>query len=400
MLELEEARERILAAIPTLPSESIGVSAALGRILAAPVHSPVDLPGFDNSAMDGYAVRADDLIRASAESPVALQLRGETPAGAAPEPTVTAGTCVRVFTGSVLPEGADAVVMQEDTRRAPGEAKVLFSEPIKPWENIRLRGEDVKQGALLFAAGDRVGLGALAVLAATGHTEIRANRRPEIGVLSTGNELIEAGQPLTPGKIYESNRTTLAALLAQSGANVKTFPHVPDDLSGTQAALENAFNQSDGVVTTGGVSVGEYDYVKSAFTRLGGALDFWQVAIRPGKPFVFGRWGDKFLFGLPGNPISAVVTFLLLVRPTLLRWQGAANCDLPGSPGTLMEPLVNRGERRHFVRVTTDAAGGVRSAGVQSSHILSSLAKANGLVNVPPRTTLKAGSIVSVLRWD
>ena len=188
--------------------------------------------------------------------------------------------------------------------------------------------------------------------------------------------------------------------LVKMGAISKVLPLVPDTLAATQTALEKAFSECDAVITTGGVSVGEHDFVKSAFTQLGGVMDFWKVAIRPGKPFVFGRWRDKFLFGLPGNPVSTLVTFLLLVRPALLRWQGAANVDLPATQRKLAEALVNRGDRRHFMRVTLDAAGNVRLSGYQSSHILSSLANANGLVEVAAQTTLDAGAIVEVLQWD
>jgi len=401
MLELEEARQRILAVIPALAAESIPVDAAVGRIIAESIHAPIDLPGFDNSAMDGYAVRADDLKGASAEAPVTLQLCGEIPAGAVLAASVERGTCARIYTGSAMPPGADAVVMQEDTRPALGRpTEIAFLDKIRPWENVRLRGEDVKRDARLFSSGEVVRTGGAGLMAALGLKTIRVNRQPVIGLLSTGSELLEAGQSLAPGKIYESNRVTLAALLVQAGAVPKVFPLVPDTLGETQAALEDALNQCDAVITTGGVSVGEHDHVKKAFEQIGGVMEFWKVAVKPGKPFVFGRRQEKFLFGLPGNPVSALVTFLLLVRPALRRWQGAADVDLPVTPGRLAEPLVNRAERRHFVRVKLDAAGEVHSTGLQASHILSSLAQANGLVDVPPQTSLASGATVRVLRWE
>jgi len=190
----------------------------------------------------------------------------------------------------------------------------------------------------------------------------------------------------------------LGALLAEGGAEVRAYPLVPDSLARTRAALQRAFADCDFVVTTGGASVGKLDFVKAAFAELGGNLEFWKVAIKPGKPFIFGTLADKFLFGLPGNPVSAFVTFLLLVRPALLRWQGAAETGLPAHLGTLATPLVNRGERRHFVRVRVDAEGRVHSTGSQASHMLHSLAAANGLVDLPPETTLAAGTMVRVLR--
>jgi len=399
MLELEEARERILSVIPTLGTELTASSAALGRIATERLDAPIDLPGFDNSAMDGYAVRAADLKNARNDFPISLRRCGESAAGEVFSGVVEAGTCVRVFTGSALPGGADAVVMQEDTQAVEPTGEILFKESIKPWENVRLRGEDVKQGTPLLAPGESLSIGAVSLLTALGVGEVHVSRQPVIGLLSTGSELLEAGQPVTPGKIYESNRVTLAPLIAAAGARPKVFPLVPDNLAATRAALEKAFSETDGVVTTGGVSVGEHDLVKQAFEQLGGTMEFWKVAIRPGKPFVFGRYRDRVLFGLPGNPISALVTFLLLVRPALLRWQGASHVDLPASPGILVEPLMNQGDRRHFVRVTIDATGNVRSSGVQASHVLSSLMKANGLVDVAPQSTLSAGAIVQVLRW-
>jgi len=273
-------------------------------------------------------------------------------------------------------------------------------EAVKPWENVRFRGEDVKRGAPVARKGDEVTIGLTALFGALGISQVSVARRPVVALLSTGSELIEAGRPLAPGKIYESNRIPLAALLLRAGALPRIFPLVADTQSATCAALEQAFAECDVVVTTGGVSVGEFDYVKAAFKSLGGELDFWRVAIRPGKPFLFGKWLDKILFGLPGNPLSAFVTCLLLVRPALLKLQGANAPFLPSHVAVLGEPLVNRSDRRHFVRIVVDDDGMVRSAGLQASHALSSFARAHGLVEVPPNTTLPAGASVSVLRWE
>jgi molybdopterin molybdotransferase len=269
----------------------------------------------------------------------------------------------------------------------------------RPWENVRLRGEDVKVGASLAVPGTRLGAGHLNLLAAVGTASVRVGRRPRVALVATGSELRPPGKPLAPGQIYESNRPMLAALLAECGAEARVFPLVPDSLTRTRSALQRAFADCDAVVTTGGASVGQLDFVKAAFAELGGSQEFWKVAIKPGKPFVFGQLGGRFLFGLPGNPVSAFTTVLLLVRPALLRWQGATDTGLPSYRGTLAEPLVNRGDRRHFVRVCVDAEGSVHSAGTQASHMLHSLAAANGLVDVPPETTLAAGMVVRVLRW-
>lgn len=401
MLELETAREKILSKLRPLPSEKISLLRAAGRILAEPVVAPLDLPAFDNSAMDGYAVRSADVASANAQNPVALQLTGQVAAGDAPSGEVHPGGCVRVFTGSPLPVGADAVVMQEDTRVvADTPSTVLILDAAKPWENVRFRGHDVKQGSVVANAGEQITAGRAGLLAALGLAEATVSRQPVIGLLATGSELLEPGQTLAPGKIYESNRISLAQLLLGAGAQPRSYPLIPDTLSATEAALRKALAECDAVVTSGGVSVGEFDFVKDAFARLGGEMEFWRVAIKPGKPFVFGRCGKKFLFGLPGNPVSAFVTFLLLVRPALLHWQGAREVSLPSHLATLGESLVNRGDRRHFMRVTVDGRGVARSSGVQASHALRSLAAANGLVDVPPTTALAVGTPVAVMRFD
>jgi molybdopterin molybdotransferase len=401
MLELEEARQRLLDALQPLPGETVPLSQATGRVAAETVASPIDLPPFDNSAMDGYAVRSADVESASAQAPVPLQLAAHVPAGTVLTGTVESGACVRVFTGSPLPNGADAVVMQEDTRIETGQpGAVLILDRAKPWENVRFRGEDVKAGAVLARAGEAITPGRVGLMAAVGISSVNAHRRPVVGLLATGSELVEAGQPLPPGKIYESNRAALEPLLVRSGAVARVFPLVPDTLEATCRALKQALDECDAVVTSGGVSVGELDFVKAAFEKLGGKMDFWKVAIRPGKPFVFGRWNDKLLFGLPGNPVSAMVTFLLLVRPALRRWQGATDVLPPITHGILAEALTNRGDRRHFMRVRMDESGAVRSTGAQASHLLSSLAAANGLVEVPPNATLAAGSPVCVIRIE
>jgi molybdopterin molybdotransferase len=401
MLSLEHARERILDAVRPLPAETADLNQALGRVTSEPLCSTVDLPPADNSAMDGYAVRSEDLAAAGAESPVVLRLIGTAPAGAVLGKPVERGTCARVFTGSTLPGGADAVVAQEDVKQnSQDAARVCFVASAPPWDNVRLRGEDVKTGALLLEAGTRLTALRLSFLAAAGISAVRAARRPVAGLLATGDELREPGRALDPGAIYESNRIGLAALARQAGAIAKVYPLVRDELAATQAALQQALAECDVVISTGGVSVGEMDWVKAAWTAIGGQIDFWSVDMRPGKPFVFGRWEEKFLFGLPGNPVSALVSFLLLARPALLRLQGAREVLPRTVSAALSEPLANHAGRRHFMRVKLDERGGARSAGTQSSHILSALARADGLADVPAKTTLAAGAVVSVLPWD
>jgi len=392
MIELEEASQRILDVIHPAGREVVALSEIDGRVLAEDLTAPINLPTFDNSAMDGYAVRA-----AEALSGARLQCIGEAPAGAVFEGEVGKGQCVRIFTGSPMPAGANAVVMQEDTH-VEGET-IEITEGVKPLEHVRLRGEDVREGDLIGHAGELLSPGHLALLGSCGLVAVRVHHRPIIGLLATGNELREAGATLEPGEIFESNRQTIARLVQASGAQSRIYPLVPDTLDDTVAALKAAFTECDAVVTSGGVSVGEHDYVKAAFEELGGTLDFWKVRMKPGKPFVCGRLDDRILFGLPGNPVSAFITFLLLVRPAILKMSGATNTKLPTHPALLTAPLVNHGNRRNFMRVFVDTKGRAHPAGMQASHALGSLARANGLVDVPPESTLEEKSTVSVLRW-
>jgi molybdopterin molybdotransferase len=238
------------------------------------------------------------------------------------------------------------------------------------------------------------------LLAATGVSHVEVGRQPRVAVLATGSELCEPDVTLAPGQIYESNRVGLSILLDEIGALPSIFPLVADTREGVRKALENAFRETDVVVSSGGVSVGEMDFIKTALQELGGKTEFWRVAIKPGRPFVFGNYRDKLFFGLPGNPVSALITFWLLARPSLLRWQGAKDVSLPSYPGVLGERLANPGQRRHFMRVKTGANGQVFSAGLQGSHVLSSLGAANGLVDVPPGVTLEAGGSVKVIPWQ
>jgi molybdopterin molybdotransferase len=403
MLELEKAVEAILASISAPKNEIVPLAEAHRRIVTEKILATTDLPPFDNSSVDGYAVRSRDIASASAQNPVSLHVAGRIAAGENFSGTLSAGQCIRIFTGSTLPAGADAVVMQEDTQLDVNHPReVLILDSAKPWENIRFRGEDVKRGATVSIPGTKLGAAQIGLLAASGVSRVTSGRRPTVALLATGSELKEAANTaaLAPGQIYESNRAALAPLIVAAGGMPTIFPIVPDDAEATRTALTHALAECDVVVTCGGVSVGEMDFVKSAFEELGGHLQFWKVAIKPGRPFVFGRHREKLLFGLPGNPVSAFVTFLLLVRPALLRWQGATSVSLPTSLGVLAEPFSNPDNRRHFARVSVDAKGKVRSAGTQASHILSSLALAEGLIDVPAKINFAAGTTVPVLRWD
>ncbi len=400
MLQLEQALDQILARVPPPVRETVPLSEAAGRRLFEAVLAQVDLPPFNNSSMDGYAVRSADTKEARPDSPVPLRLQGRVAAGETFVGAVNTGQCVRIFTGAPLPEGADAVVMQEEARAEPGgSGRILILGAPQPGENVRLRGEDVAQGETLACGGDLLTPGRLCLLAAAGIGQVAVAVRPRVALVATGSELREPGTPLQPGAIYESTRVGLAELARLAGAAVALPPLVPDELEATKTALRTAFESGDAVITCGGVSVGETDLVKAAFERLGGTLEIWKVDIKPGKPFAFGRLGHRLLFGLPGNPVSALVTFLLLVRPALLRWQGAQEIGLRQIAATLGESVANTGDRRHFLRVRL-TEGKVFSSGLQASHALKSWAEADGLLEVAPRTQLPAGTTVSVSLID
>lgn len=400
MLDFDTALSRVLAGVPRLNDELADTTDLLRRVLRTPLVSEIDLPVADNSSMDGYAVRSEDLVDAHSSNPVSLKLIGTVPAGEITETTVEQGTCIRLFTGSFLPPGADAVLMQEDTERDAGGGNVLCLDRAKPWENIRFKGEDVKRGTTVITNGTRMRARHLGVIAALGQSSCRVSRRPRVGIVATGHELQEAGKPLAPGGIYESNRLILAELVRQVGGLPTVYPLVEDTLDATREALSKAAQENDVVITSGGVSVGDYDLIRPAIESLGGEIDFWRVRLRPGKPFVFARLDGKPLFGLPGNPVSAVTTYMVLVRPALLAMQGATETGPTRRNCQLRESIANRGDRPHFYRVQLDDSEGVTSAGLQGSHALQSLSLADGWLCVEPGQERGPGDVVSVMVWD
>lgn len=366
----------------------------MGGVVGESVTSTVYLPPFDSSAMDGYAVRVEDLKQV----PQLLTLAGSTAAGDPPGNRLRPGECSRIFTGAPLPPGADAVVMQEDVNIGlePSD-QIQIRETVRPWENIRFRGEDISLGDSLLAPGTVVQPQHLGLLAACGHQTVRIHRRPQVAVLANGSELREAGELLAPGQIFESNRVMLAGLIASAGALPETLSLVEDDLSKLQFALAMAVERFDLVVTVGGASVGEGDLVKAAVRGLGGSVDFWKIAIRPGKPFFLGQIGSKLVLGLPGNPVSAYVTAILLVLPAVRRLRGMVQCNPPETAGILAEPMVNAGDRDHYARVLFGPDGMVRNAGLQASHRMASLAASNAILKIPAGTTLARGTPVSAI---
>ena len=400
MLEFKEALNRVLDRVPRLAVEGANLEDLNRRVLAEPLYSNLDLPVADNSSMDGYALQAKNVQGASQDNPVPLKVLGNVPAGELTDVEVVSGTCVRLFTGSFLPRGADAVIMQEDTHANVDEGVIRCLDVVKPWENIRFQGEDVKKGALLIEGGTRLRARHLGLIAALGNASVSVSRRPRVGILATGHELQEAGSPLAPGAIYESNRLILSELVRQIGGEPTIYPLVEDTMEATKEALSLAAGENDAILTSGGVSVGDYDLIRPAIEAVGGKIDFWRVRLRPGKPFVFAEIDGTPLFGLPGNPVSAVTTYMVLARPALLHMQGAVDTCAETRLCRLSESITNQSDRPHFFRVCLDQSEGISSAGLQGSHALQSLSKADGWLCVEPGQALAAGDTVSVMVWD
>lgn len=367
-----------------------------GRVLALNLASALDVPGHDNTSMDGYAVRVADLAQA-AGAPLVVSQR--IPAGHFGGPLLP-GTVARIFTGAPVPAGADAVVMQEEAQ-AHDDGRVSFQNQPVAGQWIRRQGEDVQKGGTVLPAGTRLGPAELGLAASIGFAELPVGPRVRVALFSTGDELVMPGTvapaDMKPGAIYNSNRFFLRALLLRLGCEVSDLGIVPDQREATLQALSNAAQNHDLILTSGGVSVGEEDHIKPAVQALG-HLDLWQIGMKPGKPFAHGRVGDAHFIGLPGNPVSSFVTFLLLVRPFLLRLQGVAVDAVSALPAPVMLPahfdLPKGDKRREFLRARRNAQGGVDVFPNQSSGVLTSAVWADGLIDNPPGRAIARGDLV------
>jgi molybdopterin molybdotransferase len=382
---LVDAQREVLAAVPPLPESRVSLARALGLVLAADVVAPHDVPPFDNSAMDGFAVRGSDV----ASAPVDLDVVEDVAAGHVPSTAVAAGSAIRIMTGAPMPEGADTVVRVEDTEigRRPGTVRILV--PTEAGTAVRRAGGDVAAGTVVMTQGTRLGPAHLGVLATLGVTSPRVARRWRVAILSTGDEVQPVTVPeLRPGWIRDANRPLLAGLLGELGAEVVDIGIVGDDPAMLRTALRRAVTESDAVVTSGGVSVGVHDLLKQVLSQLGDVA-LWQVAMQPAKPFAFGLVDGVPVFGLPGNPVSVLVAFEQFVRPALLAMSGALRLFRPRVPGVAGETFATDPAKTVFLRVVTSLEGGrwvARSAGDQSSNVLSAAAAADALAVVPAGT--------------
>ncbi len=392
MLSVSEAKQRIGSSLPRLGTEQVAVAEAVGRICAADVTATRALPPYDNSAMDGFAVRSSDL-------PGTVPVAGTIPAGDPGDRDLPEGSVLRIMTGAPLPRGADAVVMRENVNDLGDTAE--FAEPAIVGRHIRGAGEDVAPGDVIAAAGMVIDPGMVGLLAAQGHETIAVARRPRVAILSTGDELVEVGQPPTSGQIVNSNAHALAAQIRAAGGEPVSLGIAKDTLEDSIAKLKQGA-EADMLVTCGGVSVGDFDFVKEAFDTVGIAVDFWKVAIKPGKPLVFGHTkAGAPVFGLPGNPVSAMVTFEVFARPAMLAMMGATAIDRPLVPVTLEHDLRKRPGRSHYIRARLRRDGATLLAGPhpkQGSGMLSSMIGVDALVVIPRDAgDQTAGAIVDAL---
>jgi molybdopterin molybdotransferase len=412
LMPLAVAQARVLDGATPLSSETVPLEEAVGRVLAVPATAAITVPPWDNSAMDGFAVRSVDVAEASPDSPTVLRVTGEVPAGRQPEIGVEPGTALRITTGAMMPPGADAVVRVEDTDAPAGAAALPDSVAVRAaarrGDNVRRAGSDVVAGSPLLGAGRAIGPAAIALLAATGNATVEVYRRPRVAVLSTGDEIVPPGRPLGPAQIYDSNSLGIEAQARATGAEVRRFGIARDDAADLLRLVREAVAWADVVVLSGGVSVGAHDHVKGALAAVG-TLSLWRVAIKPGRPFAYARGRhdgrDVALFGLPGNPVSVFVTFELFVRPLLRVLAGHREpFDRPARAARLAEPVRGSSGRMQVMRVILEPdperPDGLlaRSSGGQDSYMLASLAAANGLAFIPDGATLAAGA--EVLAWE
>jgi molybdopterin molybdotransferase len=399
MLSVRAALEIVLGDVRPLGAERVGLPSALGRVLAEPMRASRDVPPFRNSAMDGFALRAADTAGASAAAPVALRLLEVVAAGSVPQREVAAGTATKIMTGSPMPTGADAVVRVEDTEEQAGVVRIHVA--VQPGACIREPGEDMRAGQLVLPAGHALRPADIGLLASLGAAVVRVHRRPEVAIVSTGDELVDLGEPLGPGQIVNSNAYTLAAAVEAAGGVPRVLGIVRDTVDDLTAVFAEALT-SDLVLSTGGVSMGSFDLVRTTLSGLGVEERFWKVAQRPGKPVTFGMRERVPVFGLPGNPVSSLVCFYIFVQPVLRRMLGLERVHLPTVVARLGETVQTAPGLTEFVRCTLERDGEsyvARPTGSQSSGVLRSMSLGQGLLVAPPDVeVLKVGTAVRVVR--
>lgn len=401
MISVEEALSLILSQIKQMGTERVSITSALGRVIAEDVYAKRNNPPWDNSAMDGYAVLFEDIKGATREKPATLKVIEELAAGYVARNTVGRGEAVRIMTGAPVPKGAETVVMVEDTEKDGEMVKIFRESPIG--ENIRRAGEDIKAGEVVVPQYTLVRPAEVGIMATCGRAFVSVYQRPRVAVISTGDELVDVDEDVSEGKIVSSNSYTLASMAAECGALPFQIGIAKDTKDELRAKLLEGLN-ADVIITSGGVSVGDFDFVKDVLKELGSEMKFWQVAMKPGKPLAFGTIGGKPAFGLPGNPVSCMVCFEQFVRPSLLKMMGHGNIYRPMIDAILKEDLRKKTGRKHFFRAFVKMEGGrytVTTSRDQGSGILKSMVSANSLLVFPQElSVLKAGDIVRVQLID
>ncbi len=402
MLSVEEATQEVLKAFSPLEVESIPILEALGRVLAEDIHADMDIPPLPNTAMDGYAVRAEDTRGASPSHPVRLRILQNLPAGYVTDAAVQPGTAIRIMTGAPIPPGADAVVRFEDTRE-DGEWVEIFQEVPKGKE-VREAGEDVRRGQLVLPRGTELRPQEIGMLAALGRPRVKVHRRPRVAILATGDEVIDIDAPWQPGKIRHANSYSNAAQVLRYGGQPFLLGIARDDSGELTARIRAGLQQGvDLFLTSGGVSMGDFDVVKKVLAAEG-EMRFWRVRMKPGKPLAFGHIQGVPLLGLPGNPVSAMVAFELFARPAILKMLGKTKLEKPTLEAILADPIPRKDGRRHYLRVQVAREGDqfvARLTGEQGSGILLSMVRAQGLAIIPEEArSLPAGSRVRVMMLD
>ena len=395
MLPVEEAQRRVLDEVRLVGTEQLAFTEALGRVLREDVRATEDIPQGDNTAMDGYAVRWEDI----AAAPVTLRVIEDLPAGTVATKRVERGTAIRIMTGALIPEGADVVAHVEITDGGSDQVRVLSS--LKRGANIRARGEDMRAGDIVLEAGTPIHAAEVGVLASVQKSIVKVARRPSIAIISTGDEIVDVDEPRPFGKVVNSNSYSLAALARETGALPRMIGIVRDTREATMAAIESAL-ESDFIISSGGVSVGAYDFVKDALDALGAETKFWQVAMKPGKPVVLSRLRDRLYFGLPGNPVSCMVSFILFIAPSIRKAMGQRSNLLPPTVAAKLTANVkSRGDRRSYLRVRVVARNGELLADpmtAQGSGVSTSMVQANGLAIVEQGVTaVSSGTVVDTV---
>jgi molybdopterin molybdotransferase len=405
LLELELARRLVLDAVRPLPGEMIELSDALGRVLGEDIAAELPVPAFDGSAMDGYAVRSADTAGAGEASPVPLRVIAESRAGAPAQVDLGVGEAIAISTGAMVPVGADAIVRVEDARPGEGSDEVAVLVAVPAGHDVRHAGDDIRAGQAVLERGSVLGPAELGVLASLGRGSVRCVRRPRLSVLVSGDELLVPGESEKPGGVRDSNSLTISALARRGGAGVVRIGSVGDDAEATVAALSAALEGVDVAVICGGVSVGVHDHVKGALSTLGALEEFWGIALKPGRPTWFGTLGQTLVFGLPGNPVSAMVTFLLLVGPALRALLGM-DTEVPRQSAVMERDYAKPPGRAHAVRCRLSAhedGWHVDPTGPQGSHVLTSMLGADALAILPSAVELvRAGERVEIeplRRW-